>query len=483
MNTRTLLDYCGKRRCQSLYTSSHFQHDSRAQHDGVVPPISSTKSDLHPTKKQIKSFEYTLKTQLDVHYYALYICFVRKVFRSLCRREKISWTELPVHLGGRSQLEKKRSESSVIPASDIHHPHFDLGGSLRPHMPVFLPPRDPKYSFSAVFDMDHTLLYASSRRMSGCNGKVVVWEGRKKCKYYVKIRPYARKLLEKVRSVGGEVIIFTAALQPYADRCLSILDPENRLIDYRLYRESCIMIGGVDIGQERDQLYEDVKAPILPVDLKAKAISDEKKLMKLHYPAFFEDEDDSFITSSTEDDSSPFLKFEELTFTTCYLKDLSRLARDERETFLIDDCPASYALQPLSAIACRQYYGEDDDEGLLFAGSCLFQAVRDGHTENCSGIIEALRNGQQHIERYRKGRDFEDTLRKDMETAIFSTPKASQDLDISFSQTIDEDEDLPTPSSDRRDALMELSPINEKELGLPPKSSTHVDSVILNVEV
>lgn len=48
-----------------------------------------------------------------------------------------------------------------------------------------------------------------------------------------------------------EVIIFTASEKHYADCVLDILDPNNDLIDHRLYRESCISMGNMYIKDLR----------------------------------------------------------------------------------------------------------------------------------------------------------------------------------------------------------------------------------------
>ena len=37
-----------------------------------------------------------------------------------------------------------------------------------------------------------------------------------------------------------EIVIFTASEKIYADKVINILDPEKKLIKYRLYRNSCL---------------------------------------------------------------------------------------------------------------------------------------------------------------------------------------------------------------------------------------------------
>ena len=56
------------------------------------------------------------------------------------------------------------------------------------------------------------------------------------------LRPGVGKFLEEV-SKYFEVGIFTASVPEYADAVINFLDPENKYIKYRLYRNSCINVG------------------------------------------------------------------------------------------------------------------------------------------------------------------------------------------------------------------------------------------------
>lgn len=55
----------------------------------------------------------------------------------------------------------------------------------------------------------------------------------------INVRPYARECLEEL-SKHFELIVFTASHSCYANVVLDYLDPENKLIQHRLYRESCV---------------------------------------------------------------------------------------------------------------------------------------------------------------------------------------------------------------------------------------------------
>ena len=56
------------------------------------------------------------------------------------------------------------------------------------------------------------------------------------------VRPDVEKFLEEV-SKNFEVGIFTAASPEYADAAINYLDPENKFIKFRLYRNNCTNVG------------------------------------------------------------------------------------------------------------------------------------------------------------------------------------------------------------------------------------------------
>lgn len=57
---------------------------------------------------------------------------------------------------------------------------------------------------------------------------------------FVEVRPHCKDVLKRL-SQHFDIIVFTASTQAYADPILDHIDP-HRVIQHRLYRESCSLI-------------------------------------------------------------------------------------------------------------------------------------------------------------------------------------------------------------------------------------------------
>jgi CTD small phosphatase-like protein 2 len=53
------------------------------------------------------------------------------------------------------------------------------------------------------------------------------------------IRPFTKECLEMVNKYF-EVVVFTASHKYYADVIIDYIDPENKYVQHRLYRDQCI---------------------------------------------------------------------------------------------------------------------------------------------------------------------------------------------------------------------------------------------------
>ena len=93
----------------------------------------------------------------------------------------------------------------------------------------YLNPINPRYKYTLVLDLDETLVHYTSDNESA----------------YIQIRPGTEDFLIDL-SKYYEIVIFTAALQKYADLVINSIDPNN-VISYRLYRQHTISVGNSNV--------------------------------------------------------------------------------------------------------------------------------------------------------------------------------------------------------------------------------------------
>ena len=110
--------------------------------------------------------------------------------------------------------------------------------------PPFLKPISPKYKYTLVLDLDETLVHYISDNESA----------------YIQIRPGAEEFIKEL-SEYYEIIIFTAALQTYADLVLDGIDPDGVISD-RLYRQHTVSVGNANI-KNLDNIGRNIKHVII----------------------------------------------------------------------------------------------------------------------------------------------------------------------------------------------------------------------------
>ena len=93
----------------------------------------------------------------------------------------------------------------------------------------YLNPINPRYKYTLVLDLDETLVHYTSDNESA----------------YIQIRPGTEDFLLDL-SKYYEIVIFTAALQKYADLVINSID-QNNAISYRLYRQHTLSIGNSNV--------------------------------------------------------------------------------------------------------------------------------------------------------------------------------------------------------------------------------------------
>ena len=116
--------------------------------------------------------------------------------------------------------------------------------------PPFLPQINKKYKYTLVLDMDETLIHYFFTLINGM--------------FFV--RPYCLEFLKELNDIY-EIVTFTAGTKEYADNILNILDIDNNIIKYRLYRQHTTVLG-CSIYKDLSKLGRDLSRVIIIDNLK-----------------------------------------------------------------------------------------------------------------------------------------------------------------------------------------------------------------------
>ena len=96
---------------------------------------------------------------------------------------------------------------------------------------------------SLVLDLDETLLHSSIVPLPTYDIDFQVHFNNINYQVYVRKRPHMEYFMEQVSKIF-EIIVFTASQKVYADKLLSIIDPQRKWIKHRVFRDSCVLIEG-----------------------------------------------------------------------------------------------------------------------------------------------------------------------------------------------------------------------------------------------
>ena len=163
---------------------------------------------------------------------------------------------LKVLLFGELDANKNKSMQNCLPSNlnlQKNINNIQMGSSIKNNIkdfPPFLPPINPKYKYTLVLDMDETLIYYFFTNTSGM--------------FFV--RPYCFEFLKELNDLY-EIVTFTAGTKDYADNILNILDIDNNIIKYRLYRHHTTLFG-CSVCKDLSKLGRDLSKVIIIDNLK-----------------------------------------------------------------------------------------------------------------------------------------------------------------------------------------------------------------------
>lgn len=157
-------------------------------------------------------------------------------------------------LYGELKLNKKNIIQTNINKNINININFNTSGSSIKNKindsPPYLPPISPKYKFTLVLDVDETLIHFFFTYINGM--------------FFV--RPYCFEFLNEINKYY-EIVTFTAGTKDYADNILNLLDINDNLIKYRLYRQHTIIIG-CNVFKDLTKLGRDLNRTIIIDNLK-----------------------------------------------------------------------------------------------------------------------------------------------------------------------------------------------------------------------
>jgi CTD small phosphatase-like protein 2 len=112
------------------------------------------------------------------------------------------------------------------------------------HLKVYLPPRNSdktQFKRTLLLDLDETLIHCFTQEEFDISPHVpdlnlqITGPDDEKNTISISIRPYAYEFLQEMSKIF-EIAIFTASSPLYANKVLDILDPNNQIFTFRIFR-------------------------------------------------------------------------------------------------------------------------------------------------------------------------------------------------------------------------------------------------------
>lgn len=183
--------------------------------------VSSKKNELQDTKKASKK-KLSLKSK-NCQYY------MKDLLIALSGSKKPKYELFYEHFLQNSKFHYK--------ASKLKKPNkVDLISKS-----VYLPPRMNHKKKTLILDLDETLIHSMFEKNKASDIKIAIHITKNSIvEISINIRPYALTFLEEMSKIF-EVVIFSSSQQSYANAILNVMDPDNKFITFRIFRDNCVI--------------------------------------------------------------------------------------------------------------------------------------------------------------------------------------------------------------------------------------------------
>ena len=187
---------------------------------------------INNVSKSVNSLKFYSSSNLKYSLIKPYGDALNQLLFSFDRKSLVHFTEIFLKTILYEQLEANRK--NLMPKNDIlftkrNTNTENIGSGVVNNIketPPYLPDINPKFKYTLVLDIDETIIHYFFTYINGM--------------FFV--RPYVYEFLNEL-SKYYEIVTFTAGTKDYADNILNLVDTNDNLIKYRLYRHHTTIMG------------------------------------------------------------------------------------------------------------------------------------------------------------------------------------------------------------------------------------------------
>ena len=206
--------------------------------------------------KSINSLKFYSSSNLKYSLIKPYGDALNQLLFSFDRKSLVHFTEIFLKTILYEQLEankKNNSPKNEILFSKRNNTVENYGSGVINNIketPPYLPEINPKFKYTLVLDIDETIIHYFFTYINGM--------------FFV--RPYVYEFLNELKNYY-EIVTFTAGTKEYADNILNLVDINDNLIKYRLYRHHTTIMG-MNVFKDLMRLGRDMSKIIIIDNLK-----------------------------------------------------------------------------------------------------------------------------------------------------------------------------------------------------------------------